>query len=151
MTARSRTCGKAPSTCSWQTDVAARGIDIPGVSHVYNFELPEVAEAYVHRIGRTARAGAEGEAIALCAPEEIGLFRQIEKLIGIDITVAGGEIPPMSAAAGRAKRGGNRNGNSKPGGKKPFRKQSSSGANDNASENRRPPRRRRQNTRRDAA
>ena len=133
------------------TDVAARGIDIPGVSHVYNFELPEVAEAYVHRIGRTARAGAEGEAIALCAPEEIGLFRQIEKLIGIDITVAGGEIPPMSAAAGRAKRGGNRNGNSKPGGKKPFRKQSSSGANDNASENRRPPRRRRQNTRRDAA
>ncbi|MBO6511804.1 MAG: DEAD/DEAH box helicase, partial [Roseibium sp.] len=63
------------------TDVAARGIDIPGVSHVYNFELPEVAEAYVHRIGRTARAGAEGEAVALCAPEEIGLFRQIEKLI----------------------------------------------------------------------
>jgi ATP-dependent RNA helicase RhlE len=134
------------------TDVAARGIDIPGVSHVYNFELPEVAEAYVHRIGRTARAGAEGEAIALCAPEEIGLFRQIEKLIGIDITVAGGEIPPMSAASGRAKRGGsNRNGGGKPASKKPFRKQSSSGANDNASESRRPPRRRRQNTRRDAA
>ena len=137
------------------TDVAARGIDIPGVSHVYNFELPEVAEAYVHRIGRTARAGADGEAVALCAPEEIGLFRQIEKLIGIEITVAGGDVPPMSAASsGRAKRGGNRNsngGNGKPGGKKPFRKQSSSGANDNASENRRPPRRRRQNTRRDAA
>jgi ATP-dependent RNA helicase RhlE len=135
------------------TDVAARGIDIPGVSHVYNFELPEVAEAYVHRIGRTARAGAEGEAIALCAPEEIGLFRQIEKLIGIEITVAGGEIPPMSAASGRAKRGGsnNRNGSGKPASKKPFRKQSSSGANDNASESRRPPRRRRQNTRRDAA
>jgi ATP-dependent RNA helicase RhlE len=54
------------------TDVAARGIDIPGVSHVYNFELPEVAEAYVHRIGRTARAGADGDAIALCAPEESG-------------------------------------------------------------------------------
>ncbi|WP_428688353.1 DEAD/DEAH box helicase, partial [Roseibium sp.] len=52
------------------TDVAARGIDIPGVSHVYNFELPEVPEAYVHRIGRTARAGANGDAIAICAPEE---------------------------------------------------------------------------------
>ena len=83
------------------TDVAARGIDIPGVSHVYNFELPEVAEAYVHRIGRTARAGAEGEAVALCAPEEIGLFRQIEKLIGIEISVASGDVPPLSAAAKR--------------------------------------------------
>ena len=52
------------------TDVAARGIDIPGVSHVYNFDLPEVAESYVHRIGRTARAGADGVAVAFCAPEE---------------------------------------------------------------------------------
>ena len=109
------------------TDVAARGIDIPGVSHVYNFELPEVAEAYVHRIGRTARAGAEGEAVALCAPEEIGLFRQIEKLIGIDIEVASGEVPPMSAASGRQKRSGGNGG-----GKRPQQhKQSSSGDNDN--------------------
>ncbi|WP_417676086.1 DEAD/DEAH box helicase [Roseibium sp.] len=91
------------------TDVAARGIDIPGVSHVYNFELPEVAEAYVHRIGRTARAGADGEAVALCSPEEIGLFRQIEKLIGISIEVASGEVPPASAAVSPGKgRGGNR-------------------------------------------
>jgi ATP-dependent RNA helicase RhlE len=137
------------------TDVAARGIDIPGVSHVYNFELPEVAEAYVHRIGRTARAGADGDAIALCAPEEIGLFRQIEKLIGIDIEVASGDVPPMSAAAGRAKRGGGNRGGAnrgggKPGGKKPVRKQSSSGDNDNRSQDRRP-RRRRQGGRRDAA
>lgn len=137
------------------TDVAARGIDIPGVSHVYNFELPEVAEAYVHRIGRTARAGADGDAIALCAPEEIGLFRQIEKLIGIEIEVASGDVPPMSAAAGRAKRGGGNRGGAnrgggKPGGKKPFRKQSSSGDNDNRSQDRRP-RRRRQGGRRDAA
>ncbi|GGB51940.1 RNA helicase [Roseibium aquae] len=80
------------------TDVAARGIDIPGVSHVYNFELPEVAEAYVHRIGRTARAGAEGDAVALCAPEEIGLLRQVEKLTGIAIEVASGEVPSMSQA-----------------------------------------------------
>jgi len=133
------------------TDVAARGIDIPGVSHVYNFELPEVAEAYVHRIGRTARAGADGDAIALCAPEEIGLFRQIEKLIGIEIEVASGEVPPMSAAAGRTKRGGGNRGGGKPSGKKPFRKPpSSSGDNDNRSQAKRP-RRRRQGGRRDAA
>lgn len=88
------------------TDVAARGIDIPGVSHVYNFELPEVAEAYVHRIGRTARAGADGDAVALCAPEEIGLLRQIEKLTGVEISVASGEVPPASAAS-KPKRKGN--------------------------------------------
>lgn len=133
------------------TDVAARGIDIPGVSHVYNFELPEVAEAYVHRIGRTARAGADGDAIALCAPEEIGLFRQIEKLIGIEIEVASGEVPPMSAAAGRTKRGGGNRGGGKPGAKKSFRKPSAaSGDNDNRSQAKRP-RRRRQGGRRDAA
>ncbi|MFD1695233.1 DEAD/DEAH box helicase [Roseibium aestuarii] len=91
------------------TDVAARGIDIPGVSHVYNFELPEVPEAYVHRIGRTARAGADGDAIAFCAPEEIGYLRQIEKLTGNDIPVASGEIPPMSAAA-KPSRGGRKSG-----------------------------------------
>lgn len=64
------------------TDIAARGIDIDGVSHVVNFELPNVPEAYVHRIGRTARAGASGVAISLCEPEENGLLRDIEKLIG---------------------------------------------------------------------
>ncbi|MBO6890690.1 MAG: DEAD/DEAH box helicase [Roseibium sp.] len=130
------------------TDVAARGIDIPGVSHVYNFELPEVAEAYVHRIGRTARAGAEGEAVALCAPEEIGLFRQIEKLIGIEISVASGDVPPLSAAASRSQRGA-RNKGGKPGGKKPFQKRASSGDNDNRSRSRN--QRRRQGSRRDAA
>lgn len=130
------------------TDVAARGIDIPGVSHVYNFELPEVAEAYVHRIGRTARAGAEGEAVALCAPEEIGLFRQIEKLIGIEISVASGDVPPLSAAASRSQRGG-RNKGGKPSGKKPFQKRASSGDNDNRSRSRN--QRRRQGSRKDAA
>ncbi|MGB0749601.1 MAG: DEAD/DEAH box helicase [Magnetospiraceae bacterium] len=64
------------------TDIAARGIDIDDVSHVINFDLPQVAEAYVHRIGRTARAGRSGTAISLCDPGERGLLREIEKLIG---------------------------------------------------------------------
>jgi ATP-dependent RNA helicase RhlE len=61
------------------TDIAARGIDVPGVSHVINFDLPDVPEQYVHRIGRTARAGAEGIAIAFCAPDERGNLRDIER------------------------------------------------------------------------
>jgi ATP-dependent RNA helicase RhlE len=84
------------------TDVAARGIDIPAVSHVFNYDLPEVAEAYVHRIGRTARAGRDGIAIAFCAPDEARLLRDIEKLMGIDIKVASGEAPADMRAAPRA-------------------------------------------------
>jgi ATP-dependent RNA helicase RhlE len=63
------------------TDIAARGIDVEAVSHVVNYDLPHVPESYVHRIGRTARAGAGGEAIAFCAPEERPLLRDIEKTI----------------------------------------------------------------------
>jgi ATP-dependent RNA helicase RhlE len=62
------------------TDIAARGIDVEDVSHVINFELPNVPEDYVHRIGRTARAGAAGIAIALCSEEERPYLRDIEKL-----------------------------------------------------------------------
>jgi ATP-dependent RNA helicase RhlE len=62
------------------TDIAARGIDVDGVSHVINFDLPNVAEDYVHRIGRTARAGAAGTAIAFCSDEEKPYLRGIEKL-----------------------------------------------------------------------
>ena len=75
------------------TDMAGRGIDVPGVSYVINYDLPEVPDNYVHRIGRTARAGREGEAIALCAPEEGELLRQIQKLMKIDIPVASGAAP----------------------------------------------------------
>ena len=83
------------------TDIAARGIDIEGVSHVVNFELPNVPEAYVHRIGRTARAGASGIAITLCEPEERKLLRDIEKLIGTRIPFEGdaGPVDARSPAA----------------------------------------------------
>ncbi len=67
------------------TDIAARGLDIDGVTHVVNFELPEVAEAYVHRIGRTARAGAAGIAISLCDGAERALLRNIEKLTRLNL------------------------------------------------------------------
>ena len=63
------------------TDIAARGIDVDGVSHVINYDLPNIAETYVHRIGRTARAGADGIAISLVAGDEMAFMRGIEKLI----------------------------------------------------------------------
>lgn len=77
------------------TDIAARGIDVDGVSHVINFDLPHVPESYVHRIGRTARAGAEGMAIALCAGDERSLLRDIERTIRMP-------IPVISHPLGRA-------------------------------------------------
>ena len=89
------------------TDVAARGIDIPGVAYVVNYDLPEVPDNYVHRIGRTARAGREGEAIAFCAPDEADLLRQIQKLMKIDIPVASGDAPTELTEGGpRRRRGG---------------------------------------------
>ncbi len=71
------------------TDIAARGIDIPGVSHVLNFELPNVPEQYVHRIGRTARAGADGIALSFCAPDEREYLRDIQKLTKITLEPMG--------------------------------------------------------------
>jgi ATP-dependent RNA helicase RhlE len=70
------------------TDIAARGIDVDGISHVVNYDLPDVPETYVHRIGRTARAGAEGVAISLCDGEEMTLLRDIEKLIRMSIPMS---------------------------------------------------------------
>lgn len=67
------------------TDIAARGIDVDGISHVINYDLPNVPESYIHRIGRTARAGADGIAIAFCDREERPLLKDIEKLMNISI------------------------------------------------------------------
>ena len=67
------------------TDIAARGLDIPLLPHVVNFELPNIPEDYVHRIGRTGRAGASGEAISLFSPDETVFLRDIEKLVGLNL------------------------------------------------------------------
>ena len=67
------------------TDVASRGIDIPKISHVFNYELPEETESYIHRIGRVGRAGQTGEAITLCSKEEMGLLYDIEKMMDKEI------------------------------------------------------------------
>jgi superfamily II DNA/RNA helicase len=90
------------------TDIAARGIDVDGISHVVNFDLPNVPETYVHRIGRTARAGAEGIAISLCDGEEVAFLRDIEKLIRMSIPVTDqrahpqrSDAPPAEHASGR--------------------------------------------------
>ena len=79
------------------TDIAARGIDVDGVSHVINYDLPNIPESYVHRIGRTARAGAEGIALSFCDPEERAFLSDIEKLIRQRIPVVSGMLPERPA------------------------------------------------------
>ncbi len=110
------------------TDIAARGIDVDGVSHVFNYDLPFVPESYVHRIGRTARAGAAGEAIAFCTPEDRGLLRDIEKTIRQQVPIKdhalGLKVDPLApnygwnpADSAKRKTGGGRhmpNANKKP-------------------------------------
>ena len=101
------------------TDVAARGIDIPDVRHVYNYDLPNVPENYVHRIGRTARAGRDGNAVAFCAPDEMDELRAVEKTMKAAIPVIGGEVWVGHVA--KPARGGGRPGQ-KPG-QKPGQRQ----------------------------
>ena len=105
------------------TDVAARGLDVTGISHVINFDLPRFAEDYVHRIGRTGRAGASGIAISFVSRSEVSYLEKIERFIGKKLPEQNIEgLPPLSVlrrSAGGAKRpagsGANRFG--KPGGK----------------------------------
>ncbi len=78
------------------TDIAARGIDIDNISHVVNFELPNEPESYVHRIGRTARAGTDGIAISFCDASERGFLRDIERLIRMKIEVLAHELPELT-------------------------------------------------------
>ncbi len=79
------------------TDIVARGIDVPGVTHVINYDLPDEPEAYVHRIGRTARNGADGIAITLCAPDEMKKLRAVEKVIQTELLPGGLTERPRSA------------------------------------------------------
>jgi ATP-dependent RNA helicase RhlE len=110
------------------TDIMARGIDVPDISHVINFELPEEPESYVHRIGRTARAGREGIAISFCAPEERQLLRQVERLTKVALTERVHKIsnavlsaipaqPPQREPRGQ-QNGGQRNGGGRNGGQR---------------------------------
>ncbi len=81
------------------TDIAARGVDIDDVTHVINFELPNEPESYVHRIGRTARAGAEGIAISFCDPSERAFLRDIERLVRRPIEVIAHDLPQEALVA----------------------------------------------------
>ena len=109
------------------TDVAARGLDIPDVKHVYNYDLPNVPDNYVHRIGRTARAGKDGAAVAFCAPDEMGELKAIQKTMGVSIPVASGrpweavDAPdkPKGRGRGRGGRPGGNGGGGNGGGNRP--------------------------------
>lgn len=90
------------------TDVAARGIDIPTVRHVYNYDMPNVPENYVHRIGRTARAGADGSSISFCAPAEMVELQAIEKLLKKPLPVVGGAPWAADVIAAAPRPGQNR-------------------------------------------
>lgn len=95
------------------TDVAARGIDIDGVTHVINYDMPNEPESYVHRVGRTGRAGADGIAVAFCTPDEAEYLRDIEKLIGqrLDVDDPDGLASKLGQAGSRSS---NQNGGGRP-------------------------------------
>ena len=125
------------------TDIAARGIDIDQLPHVVNFELPNIAEDYVHRIGRTGRAGNEGEAMSLVCVDELKLLKDIERLIKREIPkdVIDGYEPDPSIKAepitrGRQQQGGKRSSNRRPASKKPAAQNGQRSNSNNRSNNR---------------
>ncbi len=128
------------------TDIAARGLDIPLLPHVINFEIPNISEDYIHRIGRTGRAGASGEAVSLVSADETKYLSDIEKLVGINIPVEimEGFEPDPNASTEPIKQGQGRNKNRNP------RNSNSNRSRDNQRNNRRPKRNndRRSNNRR---
>jgi ATP-dependent RNA helicase RhlE len=89
------------------TDIAARGLDVPGITHVINFDMPNLPESYVHRIGRTARAGRDGVAISFCDPSEQAYLRDIQREIRREIEVMRG-VPTADAAHAPRRRGSGR-------------------------------------------
>jgi ATP-dependent RNA helicase RhlE len=128
------------------TDIAARGIDVPGISHVVNFDLPDEAESYVHRIGRTGRNGADGEAVTLCDPSEASKLRQVERVIRMRLPVtmditrepdpvhrnvtplpANDRPRPENARGPRSEAKGERNGGERAASKPPRRKRNRRG------------------------
>ena len=139
------------------TDIAARGIDVEGISHVINYDMPEEAETYVHRIGRTARAGADGDAISFCSAREREYLRSVESLIRMEIprdlthdkhsdeamNATGSEARPLPRGRGgrrpppRRKPGGNRPSGGNRGGKKPGGNRPQSGKRPSRSQPRR--------------
>ena len=123
------------------TDIAARGLDIPLLPHVVNFELPNVSEDYVHRIGRTGRAGASGVALSLVSADETSYLRDIEKLVGIKIEkeIVEGFEPDPNASTEPIKQGQGRNRNQQSRRSKPRSQGGNSGSNsrsDNRNRNR---------------
>lgn len=120
------------------TDVAARGIDIDGVSHVINYDLPVEAETYVHRIGRTARAGREGRAISFCDEKDRALLRDIEKLLGkqVPVTLEHGfhseevmkSSGPPPKKSGRGGQGRGNQGRNAPASRRPRRRRRPAGS-----------------------
>ena len=108
------------------TDVLARGIDVPDVDHVINFDLPDMPEDYVHRIGRTGRAGEKGYAISFVTRETSRTLKDIERLIGKDIPFMELETYELDPSLLKQKKGGARQGGSKSGGSKPYGKRPAS-------------------------
>ncbi len=130
------------------TDIASRGIDVDQITHIVNYDMPLDPETYVHRIGRTARAGAQGVAISFCGLDEIGLYRQVERRSNIQIEVALDhddltfDAPPPSRSVRKSRSGGGYQGKRKPrtSGRKSFGARKTNGYGSRSDESQSTPR-----------
>ena len=121
------------------TDIAARGIDVKDIDLVINYDLPMEPEVYIHRIGRTARAGATGSAISLCSPDEIKYAKSIQKMLGNKIPLHEGSLPQPLEMEMRQSQEPSRNR------RRGASRRPQNNGNDNRREPSAPPRRRRSN------